>query len=334
MVFSEHSRESAHTSPELRRDVRRRWIGCCAAFVCLGSLWVAGTLHAGKQKSMRVTTTLTTLSSITEAIGGDRVSVTAIAAPGYDPHFIEPRPSDILRLGRSDYFIHMGLDLELWRGPLVEAAVNPRLLPGAAGDMDASAGVKLMEVPGSGPNRVSGDIHIFGNPHYWLDPENVKRIAEQIAHTLAADAPADADLFKENLRSFSRSIDEHMIGWKSALAPFRGQRLVAYHNSWPYFAHAFDLRINLFLEPKPGIPPSGSHLEGLVAQMERDDVRIIIVEPFQPRRIAEAVAKRTSGKVIELWQNPDGKDTYTQMMDRNIRTLVEALSAGRRGQGP
>ncbi|MCZ6778191.1 MAG: metal ABC transporter substrate-binding protein [Acidobacteria bacterium] len=281
-----------------------------------------------------MTTTLTMLSSIAEAIGGDRVSATSIAAPGYNPHFIEPRPSDILRLGRSDYFIHMGLDLELWRGPLVEAAVNPRLLPGAVGDVDASVGIDLLEVPGVGLSRASGDIHIFGNPHYWLDPENVKRMAEQFAGRLAAGAPGSSDLFRENLRSFSRSVDEHMASWKSALSPFQGQRLVAYHNSWPYFAHAFNLRIDLFVEPKPGISPSGSHLEGLVAQMKRDEVRIIIVEPFQPRRIAESVAKRTSGKVVELWQNPSGKDSYIEMMDRNVHTLVEALRASRRGSAP
>ena len=334
MAFSERSRASAHPPPASRREARRRLMACWAVCVCLGPLWVTSTLHAGKQKSIRVTTTLTTLSSIAEAIGGDRVSATAIAAPGYDPHFIEPRPSDILRLGRSDYFIHMGLDLELWRGPLVEAAVNPRLLPGAAGDIDASVGIELLEVPGGGPNRAAGDIHIFGNPHYWLDPENVKRMAERIAGRLAAGAPGSADLFKENLRFFSRSIDEHMAGWKTTLSPFRGQRLVAYHNSWPYFARAFDLRIDLFIEPKPGIPPSGSHLVDLMAEMERGDVRVIIVEPFQPRRVAESVAKRTSGKVVELWQNPSGKDSYIEMMDRNVQVLAEALRTSWRGHAP
>jgi ABC-type Zn uptake system ZnuABC Zn-binding protein ZnuA len=203
-------------------------------------------------------------------------------------------------------------------------------LPGAEGEIDASTGIELLEVPAASPSRAGGDIHLFGNPHYWLDPLNTKRIARHIADKLTAASPESATLFESNLQAYSELIDQRLEVWHTALSPFKGSRLVAFHNSWPYLARVFDLRIDRFIEPKPGISPSGSHLEDLVARMKREDVRIIIVEPHHPRRTAESVAKRVSGRVIELWQNPPGDESYVEMMDRNIRVLVEALEASAR----
>jgi ABC-type Zn uptake system ZnuABC Zn-binding protein ZnuA len=276
---------------------------------------------------IRVTTTLEVLRALVEAVGGERVRVEAIAAPQFDPHFIEPRPSDIVRLGRSDFFVHMGLDLELWRGPLVEAAVNPRLLPGGAGEIDCSIGIPLLEVPQRALSRVEGDIHLFGNPHYWLDPANAARMAERIAGRLGEFAPDAAPGFRERAERFGQDLERRRQGWEALLSPYRGARLAAYHNSWPYFAQAFALRVDLFLEPKPGIPPSGIHLETLAETMKREKVRVILMERYQPRRTAESVAKRTGARLVEVWQNPDPKMGYVEMMDRNVRALAEALAA-------
>jgi ABC-type Zn uptake system ZnuABC Zn-binding protein ZnuA len=318
--------------PGVRRAARfrNRYRGAGIVALCLAGALAGIPVLAAKGKPIRMTTTLSSLRSLASTIGGSRVDVVSIAEPTYDPHFNEPKPSDIVRLGRSDFFVHMGLDLELWRGPLVEAAVNPRLLPGAEGEIDASTGIELLEVPAASPSRAGGDIHLFGNPHYWLDPLNTKRIARHIADKLTAASPESATLFESNLQAYSELIDQRLEVWHTALSPFKGSRLVAFHNSWPYLARVFDLRIDRFIEPKPGISPSGSHLEDLVARMKREDVRIIIVEPHHPRRTAESVAKRVSGRVIELWQNPPGDESYVEMMDRNIRVLVEALEASAR----
>jgi ABC-type Zn uptake system ZnuABC Zn-binding protein ZnuA len=287
---------------------------------------------AATESPIRVTTTLEVLRSLVEAVGGERVQVEAIAAPQFDPHFIEPRPSDIVRLGRSEFFVHMGLDLELWRGPLVEAAVNPRLLPGAAGEIDCSIGIPLLEVPQRAVSRAEGDIHLYGNPHYWLDPANAERMAERIAERLGEFAPAEAGGFRGRADRFGREIERRQAEWRELLAPYRGARLAAYHNSWPYLARAFELRIDLFLEPKPGIPPSGVHLERLSETMKRDSVGILVLERYQPRRPAESVAKRTGARLLELWQNPDAEMGYIEMMDRNVRALAQALGAAPAGR--
>jgi zinc/manganese transport system substrate-binding protein len=295
--------------------------------------WLAfGIPPARAAQPIRVTTTLGVLRSLVEEIGGDRVRVESIAPPASDPHFMEPRPSDMVRLGRSDFFVHMGLDLELWRGPLVEAAVNPRLFPGGAGEIDASTGVPLLEVPTRALSRAEGDIHLFGNPHYWLDPTNAAIVARHISERLSEYSPADAEYFMRRFEALKADLERRSGGWRAALERSKGSRLAAYHNSWPYLGHAFGLRIDLFLEPKPGIPPSGAHLESLVAAMKRDHVRAVIVEPFQPRRSAQAVAERAGARVLELWQNPDEKMTYADMMERNVRALGDLL-AGSSGAG-
>jgi ABC-type Zn uptake system ZnuABC Zn-binding protein ZnuA len=281
---------------------------------------------------IRVTTTLEVLRALVEAVGGERVKVEAIAAPQFNPHFIEPRPSDIVRLGRSEFFAHMGLDLELWRGPLVEAAVNPRLLPGGPGEIDCSIGIPLLEVPQRAVTRAEGDIHLYGNPHYWLDPANAARMAERIAERLGGSSAADAGFFRDRAARFGQDIEKRQAEWKALLAPYRGAQLAAYHNSWPYLARAFDLRIDLFLEPKPGIPPSGVHLETLSETMKRDHVRILVLERYQPRRPAESVAERTGARLVELWQNPEPKSGYVEMMERNVHALAEALAASAGGR--
>jgi zinc/manganese transport system substrate-binding protein len=301
---------------------------CILALAALAGISAPGA--AGSP--IRVTTTLEVLRALVETVGGDRVKVEAIAAPQFDPHFIEPRPSDIVRLGRSNFFAHMGLDLELWRGPLVEAAVNSRLLPGGAGEIDCSAGISLLEVPQRAASRAEGDIHLFGNPHYWLDPANAARMAERIAGPLGEYVPAGAADFQERAARFGREIEERQKNWQALLAPYQGARLAAYHNSWPYFAKAFGLRIDLFLEPKPGIPPSGVHLETLANTMRQEKVRLIVLDRYQPRRMAESLAQRTGARLVELWQNPDPKMGYLELMDRNVRVLAEALGTGGGGQ--
>lgn len=331
MVSSEKARRTRGESV-VRRLVA--WGGAAllavAAAVLAGAAALglaAGVSPAPAAEPIRVTTTLTVLRALVEAVGGERVRAQAIAWPRHDPHFIEPRPSDIVRLGRSDFFVHMGLDLELWRGPLVEAAVNTRLLPGGHGDIDCSIGIPLLEVPASAVavSRAQGDIHLFGNPHYWLDPANASRMAARIAERLSEFSPADAALFQQRLQAFQADLEKRAAKWRAMLRPYEGARLVAYHKSWPYFAQAFGLRIDLFLEPKPGIPPSGAHLESLVETMERDGVKVIIVEPHHPRRPAESVAERAGARLVELWQNPEPGSGYIELIDRDVRALAEAL---------
>jgi zinc/manganese transport system substrate-binding protein len=212
---------------------------------------------------MRVVTTLSTYADIANAIGGTRVSSEAIASPRFNPHFIEPRPSDVLRLKRADLFIHSGLDLEAWRGPLVDAAGSPGIRPGGARELDLSAGVQLLDIPTAPVTRAMGDIHLHGNPHYWLSPENGVIIARRIGEKLAAIDPASAEVYRRNTAAYIGRLEAAIQRWRALVAPLKGRPLVAYHDEWVYLTTFMGLTLERFLEPKPGIPPSPHQIEAI-----------------------------------------------------------------------
>jgi len=226
--------------------------------------------------------------------------------PTRDVHFYEPKPTDILKLSKADLLVHAGLDLELWRGPLVEAAQNRKVFPGGPGEVDCSTGITLLDIPTGVLSRAQGDIHVFGNPHYWLDPANLGIIAGTIAEKLAAVDPPNASEYRRNLAGLRARLDQAIPGWKAKLAPFAGQPLVAYHSSWPYFARAFNLRIDTFLEPQPNIPPSGAHMKEVINTIKREKIRVILIEPFQHRPYADQVAGQSGARVVVVSQAPGG----------------------------
>ncbi len=210
--------------------IRRTFLGCLMVWsvIALGASPVGAA-----EKRLNVVATLTTFADLAKTVGGDHVSVSAIAAPQFNPHFIEPKPSDVLRVKRADLFIHAGLDLELWRGPLLDAAGNTNVMPGQPGELDLSQGIALLEVPDHPVSRAEGDIHIYGNPHYWTDPENAKIIAKTIADKFSAMDSAHAQDYQQRLQQFTARLDQQIAEWRSQLAPFQGQEFVGYHNEWP-----------------------------------------------------------------------------------------------------
>src|SRR5262250_2056497 len=182
--------------------------------------------------SIKVVTTLTDLKSITEFIGGNKVSVSSIATGYQNPHFVDPKPSYIIALSSADLFVTIGLDLEIgWSPQLLASSRNTKIQKGAPGYVDASAGIGLLQVPSSA-NRAEGDIHIYGNPHYWLDPLNGKVIARNIANGLERVDPSNKSTYEANLQAFFKKIDDKMKEWQSKMAPFKGTKLIAYHNEW------------------------------------------------------------------------------------------------------
>src|SRR5215470_5419846 len=213
---------------------------------CIGILSVA---HAG---TIKVVTTIPDLKSITEFVGGDKVSVSSIATGYQNPHFVDPKPSYIISLSGADLFVTIGLDLEIgWSPQLLSSSRNTKIQKGAAGYVDASVNIPLMQVPNAA-NRAEGDIHIYGNPHYWLDPMNGKIIARNIADGLERIDPSNRSFYETNLANFDNQIDAKMKDWLAKMAPFRGTKIVAYHNEWVYFETRFGLKIVDFMEPKPG----------------------------------------------------------------------------------
>ena len=285
------------------------------------------------QAKLNVVVTTPDLAAISQAVGGDRLSLTTLTKPGEDPHFVDAKPSFIVKLNRADALIEGGAELELgWLPPLVEGARNPKLAPGAAGRIAASEGIEMLEVPAT-LDRSGGDLHAAGNPHFLIDPANARLAA---AHLCAAFCKLDQDgsaTYRAALAEFTQRLDERLVSWQAQLAPFRGHHVVAYHNLWPYFARRFGLAFDLFLEPKPGIPPTPAHLAEVIGRMKSDHVRVIVVEPFQNRKTAQTVAAATGAVVVNVTQYPGGvKGTeagYLEMMDYLVGSLARALAGGK-----
>ncbi len=298
-------------------------------FLCvmLSALLILSQPLQGKDK-LRVVTSLTDLKSITELVGGDKVDVFAIATGFQNPHFVDPKPSYILKLSKADMFVTIGLDLETgWVPPLLNSARNSSILQGAAGYVDASVNVPLLQVPSS-VNRGEGDIHIYGNPHYWLDPAIGKVMAQNIYAGLVRVDPDDEKYFSENLKKFNEKIDAKIKEWSGRMLPFKGTKIIAYHNEWVYFEQRFGLKIVDFLEPKPGIPPSPSQLAKVINEMKRDNIKIIITSPYFTAESADLVARNAGGKVVTLATSVGADEsikTYLDLFDYNVAKMVEAL---------
>ncbi len=277
---------------------------------------------------LNVVATLPDFGSIAREIGGDKVEVTVLAKPTEDPHFVDARPSFVVALRNADVLIDGGAELEIgWLPPLLQNARNPKLEAGKPGRVVASQGIRLMNVP-TNLTRAAGDVHAFGNPHFMTDPIIAKAVAQHIAQSFSAIDSASAAFYEANYKKFEAAINAKLQEWGAAMLPFKGQHVVAYHDSWPYFAHRFGININIFLEPKPGIPPSPSHLAEVIDQMKAQHIKAIIVEPFQDKKVADKVASSTGGKVVEFAQFPggvSGTETYVKLIDKLVAGLAEAL---------
>jgi zinc/manganese transport system substrate-binding protein len=280
------------------------------------------------QAKVNVVATLPDYASVAREVGGENIDVTVLAKPTEDPHFVDARPSFVVKLREADVLIDGGAELEIgWLPPLLQNARNPKIEVGQPGRVQASQGIRLMEVPAE-LSRAAGDVHAMGNPHFMVDPIIAKAVAQHIATALAAVDSPHAAAYQANEQKFEATINARLQEWGAKLLPYRGQSLVAYHDSWPYFAHRFGFNINIFLEPKPGIPPSPSHLAEVIAQIKAQKIKAIIVEPYHNRKIAEKVAESTGAKVVDFAQFPGAMpntETYVKLVDALVNHLAEAL---------
>src|SRR6516164_2639054 len=271
------------------------------------------------QAKLNVVATLPDFGSLAREIGGDKIDLVVLAKPTEDPHFVDARPSFVVSLRNADVLIDGGAELEVgWLPPLLQNARNPKIEVGRPGRVQAAAGIRLMEVPAT-LTRAAGDVHAMGNPHFTVDPIIAKAIAQHIAQSFAAVDPPNAAFYEANYKKFEATINDKLQYWGAMMQPFQGQHVAAYHDSWPYFAHRFGINIDVFLEPKPGIPPSPSHLTEVIGQMKSLNIKAIIVEPYHDRRIAEKVARSTNAKVVEFSQFPGGipgADSYVSLIDK------------------
>lgn len=288
--------------------------------------------YAYAKDTINVLTTTEDLKSITEAIGGDKVKVDSLAKGYQDPHFVDAKPSFMMKAKNADLFIVIGLELEIgYEELIINGSRNMKIRIGQPGYLDVSEGVGLLEVPTTTKvDRSMGDVHPMGNPHYWLDPENIKIVAYNIANRLSELSPNNAQYFQENLASFDKKIDEKMVEWNKKMEPFKGRKIAIYHRSWPYFVDRFGLAVACELEPKPGIPPSPAHLKEVIDVIKRDKVNVILMEVFYDEKPAQFVANQTGAKVVIVPNSVGGTkeaNDYFGLIDTIINKLADALSS-------
>jgi zinc/manganese transport system substrate-binding protein len=288
-----------------------------------------GVTPARAQEKIRVVTTLPVFAELVKAVGGDRVEVTAIATPLQDPHFVDAKPSYILAASKADIFVLAGMDLEVGWEPLVrEGSRNADIQVGGRGYVDASVHVQKLGVPTGRIDRSRGDVHPYGNPHYWLDPLNAVPLTADIALALTRVDPANAGLYNDRRRAFLANLERRMETWRARMAPLRGKPVASYHESWEYLARRFGLEIVGTLEPKPGIPPSPSHLAQLMDRMNELDVRLILKEPYYENKNPELVARETGARVVELPNQPQAGQDYLEFVDELIDRIAAARGTG------
>jgi len=282
-------------------------------------------------KKLNVVTATTDMAALAQEVGGDRISVEAIAKGYQDPHFVEAKPSFLLKLRQADLLITVGLQLEIgWLPPLITQSGNPRVQVGAGGYLDASQFAEILEIPTGPVTRAMGDVHPLGNPHYWLDPDNGRRVAKGIAGELGELDPADASYFQERFQDFDKRLTAAEQKWDSEMAPFRGRKVVTYHNSLTNFAKHFHLNVIGYVEPRPGIPPTPSHTLDLIGQMKRENCKLVLVEPYFDLKTPNSVGSATGAKVLVYLPSVGGEKqvtNYFQLFDYDIDLMTKAFQS-------
>lgn len=297
------------------------------AAALLGGAPLSGASTA--QAQLKVVTSTTDLYDIAKAVGGNKITATHIGEGYQDPHFIEAKPSFVLQLRNADVWAFVGLDLEIgWMPLLLQGARNPKLQQGQPGYVDVSKAIPVLDMARGNVDRSQGDVHPLGNPHYWLDPENGRRIAKLFRETFSQLDSKNASVYEANEKAFTQRLDAAERSWAADLAKIKGKPVVAWHTSWRYFAEYTGMNIVGFMEPKPGVPPSPSHLAGLIQTMKQSGAKVIVMEPFYDRKMADVVARQTGATVLILPPSVGGTkglDDYIQLMTNDIHRLAGAL---------
>jgi zinc/manganese transport system substrate-binding protein len=312
-----------------RRSFDTRLMGVFMATAL--SLALLGPKPARAAGKLQVMTATTDLASLAQEIGGDKVDVESIARGYQDPHFVDAKPSFLLKLKRADLLIVVGLELEIgWLPPLITQSTNPKIQVGAPGYFDASRFAKILEIPSGQVTRAEGDVHPLGNPHYWLDPENGLRIAKGIADKLSEMRPGDAAYFAQRYADFEGRLKQADQRWLQEMKPYEGRKIVTYHRSWPNFAEHFHLNVVGYVEPRPGIPPSPQHTVELIQQMKRDNIKVIVVEPYFDLKTPNAIGRETGAQVLVLPPSVGGEKEitdYFKLFDYDIAKLKKGFDA-------
>jgi zinc/manganese transport system substrate-binding protein len=278
---------------------------------------------------LKVVTSTTDLYDIAKEVGGDKIVAKHVGEGYQDPHFIEAKPSYVLDLRNADVWAFVGLDLEIgWMPLLLDGARNPKVRLGGSGYVDVSSVVPVLDQARGNVDRSQGDVHPLGNPHYWLDPENGRRIARLFRDKFSALDPKNASYYAQREQAWEQHLNATEKSWAPLLAKIKGKPVVAWHTSWRYFAEYNGMNIVGFMEPKPGVPPSPSHLYQLIQTIKQTGAKVIVMEPFYDRKTADLVSRQTGAKVLILPPSVGGIkgiDDYVQLMTYDLTQLANAV---------
>ncbi|HKH94089.1 MAG TPA: metal ABC transporter substrate-binding protein [Gemmatimonadaceae bacterium] len=300
----------------------------------IASLFLAGALALAPrvvQAQLKVVTSTTDLYDIAKAVGGQNITATHIGEGYQDPHFIEAKPSFVLQLRNADVWAFVGLDLEIgWMPLLLDGARNPKIRLGGSGYVDVSRAISVLDRPTGAVDRSMGDVHALGNPHYWLDPENGRRIARLFRAKFSELDPKNASAYAANAQAFENRLNAAERAWAGDVAAIKGKPVVAWHTSWRYLAGYTGMNIVAFMEPKPGVPPSPAHLYQVIQTVKRTGAKAIIMEPYYDRKTADLVAKQTGVKVLVLPPSVGGArsapvNDYIALMKYDMAQLAAAV---------
>ena len=290
---------------------------------------VAGLCPAASK--LNVVTSTEDLAALGREVGGDHIAIDSIAKGYQDPHFVEPKPSFLLKLQKADLLAVVGLQLEIgWLPPLITQSGNPKIQVGANGYLDASQFAEILDVPQGTVTRAMGDVHPLGNPHYWLDPDNGRRIARGIAAKLGEMDPGDASYFQERFQDFDKRLSAAELKWDAEMKPYRGRKVVTYHRSFPNFAKHFGLEVIGYVEPRPGIPPTPSHTIEIIQQMKRENCKLVLVEPYFDLKTPQSIGREANAQVVVYLPSIGGEKqvtNYFELFDYDIGLLVKAFNA-------
>jgi ABC-type Zn uptake system ZnuABC Zn-binding protein ZnuA len=288
-----------------------------------------GLTPSGLLAKLHVVASTEDMASLAQEVGGGEIDVVSIAKGYQDPHFVDAKPSYLLKLRGADLLIVVGLELEVgWLPPLLTNARNTNIVPGYSGYLDASQGCHVLQKPTGTVDRSLGDIHPFGNPHYWTDPENGRIIAQHVADKLEELDPPHAQIYRDNLARFEARLTVKEKEWDAMAAAFKGVKVITYHNSWPNFAEHFGIEVVNHIEPKPGIPPSPTHVEELINQIRREKIPLLLIEPYFDDKLPQKIANEAGAKMLIFPPSVGGESeikTYFDLFDHDLKLLKDAV---------
>lgn len=295
----------------------------CVLVVVATLIGLAGTARA----ELSVVTTTPSLAAVAHAVGGAHVRVASLSLPTQDPHFVDARPNLALELAKADLLVVVGLDLEVgWLPTLLTASRNAEVQRGGKGYLDASGLVPVLDVATGKVDRAQGDIHPGGNPHYMVDPRRAAKVAAGIAARLGELDPQNRQAYSANAKSFLEKLAKWQRHWETELAPLKGRKVVAYHQSLSYVADWLGFEVVIHLEPKPGIPPNPGHVARVIDVAKRNHVKLMVQESYFPTKTSELVAQKVGARLAVLpgGANFQGGESYLGFIDQCAKRLSAA----------